>query len=123
MVALFDIQPNYSNNDVQVAVASRNFNALVYIAEHYDGDLQNILYQILRVMIELDKVQSSRYSNSPLKEYAKNWKPTDIYWMFNHTYEAIKSLRSGYTIEVKDLITYLGALMVFKNIPETRLLK
>ena len=123
MVALFDIQPNYSNNDVQVAVASRNFNALVYIAEHYDGDLQNILYQILRVMIELDKVQSSRYSNSPLKEYAKNWKPADIYWMFNHTYEAIKSLRSGYTVEVKDLITYLGALMVFKNIPETRLLK
>lgn len=123
MVALFDIQPNYSNNDVQVAVASRNFNALVYIAEHYDGDLQNILYQILRVMIELDKVQSSRYSNSPLKEYAKNWKPADIYWMFNHTYEAIKSLRSGYTIEVKDLITYLGALMVFKNIPESRLLR
>jgi hypothetical protein len=123
MVALFDIQPNYSNNDVQIAVASRNFNALVYIAEHYDGDLQNILYQILRVMIELDKVQSSRYSNSPLKEYAKNWKPADIYWMFNHTYEAIKSLRSGYTIEVKDLITYLGALMVFKNIPESRLLR
>ena len=123
IVALFDIQTNYSNQDIQVAVASRNFNALVYIAEHYDGDPQNILYQILRVMVELDKIHSSKYSNSPLKQYAKNWTAPDIYYMFNHTYGAIKSLRSGYTVEILDLITYLGALMVFKNIPEVRLLK
>jgi len=122
IVSLFDIQPTYSDNDVQVAVASRNFNALVYIAEHYDSDMQNILYQILRTMIELDKIQSSQYSNSPLKEYAKKWSRPDIYWMFQHTYEAIKSLRSGYTVEVLDLVTYLGALMVFKNIPDMRLL-
>lgn len=123
IVSLFDIQTSYSNNDVQVAVASKNFNALVYIAEHYDGDVQNILYQILRVMIELDKIQNSKYSDSPLREYAKKWTRPDIYYMFNHTYNAIKSLRSGYTIEVKDLITYLGALMVFKNIPDMHLLK
>lgn len=123
IVALFDIQTNYSNQDIQVAVASRNFNALVYIAEHYDGDPQNILYQILRVMVELDKIHSSKYSNSPLKQYAKNWTAPDIYYMFNHTYGAIKSIRSGYTVEILDLITYLGALMVFKNIPEVRLLK
>ena len=123
IVALFDIQTNYSNQDIQVAVASRNFNALVYIAEHYDGDPQNILYQILRVMVELDKIHSSKYSNSPLKQYAKNWTAPDIYYMFDHTYGAIKSIRSGYTVEILDLITYLGALMVFKNIPEVRLLK
>ena len=122
IVSLFDIQPTYSNNDVQIAVADRNFNALVYIAEHYDGDPQNILYQILRTMIELDKIQNSKYSNSPLKAYAKKWTKPDIYWMFQHTYEAIKSLRSGYTVDVSDLITYLGALLVFKNIPEMRLL-
>lgn len=123
IVALFDIQANYSNQDIQVAIASRNFNSLVFIAEHYDGDRQNILYQILRVMIELDKIHSSKYSNSPLKQYAKKWAAPDIYYMFNHTYEAIKALRSGYTVDVLDLITYLGALMVFKNIPETRLLQ
>ena len=123
IVALFDIQANYSNQDIQVAIASRNFNSLVFIAEHYDGDRQNILYQILRVMIELDKIHSSKYSNSPLKQYAKKWTAPDIYYMFNHTYEAIKALRSGYTVDVLDLITYLGALMVFKNIPEMRLLQ
>lgn len=123
IVALFDIHDTYSNDAVQEAIASRNFNALVYIADHYESDPQGILYQILRVMIELDKIQSSKYSNSPLKKYAKNWKPTDIYFMFNYTYEAIKSLRSGYTADVSDIITYLGALMMFQNIPDTRLLK
>jgi len=123
IVTLFGIKTTYANEAVQEAVASRNFNALVYITEHYDGDPQSILYQILRTMIELDKIQSSKYSNSPLKKYAMNWTPADIYFMFNHTYEAIKSLRSGYAADVSDLITYLGALMMFQNIPDTRLLK
>lgn len=123
IVSLFDLQNTYSNDAVQEAIASRNFNALVYIAEHYESDPQGILYQILRVMIELDKIQNSKYSNSPLKKYAKKWKAADIYFMYCHTYEAIKSLRSGYTVDVLDLITYLGALMMFQNIPDTRLLK
>ena len=74
-------------------------------------------------MIELDKIKSSRYSNSPLRDYARKWTVADIYWMFNHTYDAIKSLREGYTVDVSDVITYLGALMVFKNVPDKGLLK
>lgn len=123
IVSLFGIQTTYSTDAVQEAVASQNFNALVYIAEHYESDPQNILYQILRTMIELDKIQSSKYSNSPLKRYAKNWTAPDIYYMFNHTYDAIKSLRSGYVADISDMITYLGALMMFKHVPDTRLLK
>lgn len=123
IISLFDLQNTYANDALQVAIASRNFNALVYITEHYESDPQGILYQILRVMIELDKVQSSKYSNSPLKQYAKKWKPADIYFMFNHTYEAIKSLRSGYVADINDIITYLGALMMFQSVPDMRLLK
>jgi len=123
IMSLFDIKLSYSETDIQVAIASRNFNALAYITDHYEGDLQTILYLILRVMIEMDKIQSSKYSNSPLKEYAKKWTRADIYYMFNHTYEAIKALRNGYTVEVSDLIMYLGALMMFKNIPDLRVLK
>ena len=123
IISLFGLQTAYSNDEVQIAVASRNFNALVHILEHYEGDPQNILYQILRVMVELDKVQSSKFSNSTLKQYANKWQPADIYYMFNHTYEAIKSMRSGYAADVSDLIVYLGALMCFQTIPDTRLLK
>lgn len=122
IVSLFDINLSYDNEDLQVAIASRNFNALMYIADHYDGDLQNILYQILRVVIELDKCQNGKYTKSNLSKYAKLWERADIYWMFNHTYEMIKSIRSGYPVDVQDAIIYLGALMKFKNIPETRLL-
>lgn len=122
ILTLFNLQLSYTNDDIQLAIASRNFNALTYISEHYDGDLQNILYQILRVMIELDKVQSTKYSKSPLKEYSKKWSPADIYYMFNHTYNAIKSLRSGYTVELPDLIIYLASLMKFQQIPDTRIL-
>lgn len=122
ILALFDIQPNYSNEDIQIAIATKDFNSLVYMTEHYDGDVQNILYLILRTMIEFDKCIDGKYVNSPLKKYVKGWTKPDIYFMYNHTYNAIKSLRSGYTVEVSDLITYLGALMLFKNIPDTRLM-
>lgn len=123
IVSLFDLQATYTNEDIQMAVADRNFNALSYIVEHYEGDLQNILYQILRTMVELDKCFESKYSKSPLKECAKKWTRADVYYMFEHTYEAIKELRSGCVIELDDLITYLGALLMFKTIPDTRLLK
>lgn len=123
ILSLFSLQLNFTNDDLQVAIASRNFNALIYIAEHYDGDVSGILYQILRVMIELDKIKSSKYSNSPLRDYARKWTPVDIYWMFQHTYEAIKSVRSGYAADIYDLITYLGALMLFNPIPNTQGMK
>lgn len=123
IVTLFNLGTKYSADDVQVAIASRNFNALMHILDNYDGDIQGILYLILRVMVELDKIQSSKYSDSPLKKYSKNWTRADIYYMFNHTYAAINSLRSGYTVEVSDLIVYLGVLMMFTNIPETGLLE
>ena len=123
ILMLFNMELTYSNDDIQATIASKNFNALIYILDHYDGDLQNILYQILRVMVELDKCIDGKYSNSPLKKYAKNWTRPDIYWMFQHTYAAIKSLRSGYPVEVYDLITYLGALMIFRPIPNTQVVK
>lgn len=122
IISLFDIHSEYSNSDIQIAIASRNFYALMKIVDNYDGDLQGILYQFLRVMVEMDKIQSNKYSNSPLKEYSKKWKRADIYYMFNHTYDAIKSLRSGYVADVKDIIIYLAALMMFQTIPDTKLL-
>jgi hypothetical protein len=122
IVSIFDLAPTYSESDVQLAIASRNFNSFIYIVDHYDGDIQNILYQILRVLLELEKCLSGKYSNSPIKKYAKNWTTPDIYYMFNHTYKAIKSLRDGYTVDVYDLLVYLGALLMFKHIPSVEVL-
>jgi hypothetical protein len=74
------------------------------------------------VLLELEKCLSGKYSNSPIKKYAKNWTTPDIYYMFNHTYKAIKSLRDGYTVDVYDLLVYLGALLMFKHIPSVEVL-
>ena len=121
IIALFDIKTICSTDELQIAIASRSFKSLTYIAEHYESDPQTILYQILRVMIELDKCFDGKYVNSPIKKYAKNWTRADVYYMFQHTYGVIKALRSGYTVDIQDLIVYLGALMVFKEVPSTRL--
>lgn len=123
IVSLFDLQPNYSSEAIQEAIASRNFNNLSYMLDHYDGDLQGVLYQILRVMIELDKCFDGKYVNSPLKKYAKQWSRADVYFMFNHTYEAIKMLRSGYTADISDLLIYLSAMLSFKQVPDPRRFK
>ena len=123
IISLFGLQNNYSADDIQTAIASRNFTLLMSVIDQYDGDPQGILYQILRVLIELDKCFDGKYVNSPLKKYAKQWTRADVYFMFNHTYAAIKELRSGSTADVRDLLIYLAALMSFKQIPNLEVLR
>ena len=73
-------------------------------------------------MIDLEKILSSKYSNSELKDYAKLWTVPDVYYMFNHTYNALDSIRSGAVVNIYDVLVYLGALLKFKNIPDLEVL-
>jgi len=120
---LFGLDTTYSDSDVMQAVANRDFSSLIYISEHYDGDIQNILYTMLRTMIELDKCLDNKYSTSPIQKAAKLWTRYDVYYYFNHIYNALKQLRTGYTTDVSLYITYLAALLRFKQIPDTRVLE
>lgn len=120
IISLFDLKESTENQDVQIAIASRNFKALMYAVDRYSGDRQTILYQFLYTMIELDKCNKAKYSDSPLKKYAKNWQPAEVYYMFNNTYNIIKQLRSGYVADVDDLLVWLGTLLMFKPIPDMR---
>jgi hypothetical protein len=120
IISLFDIKLGYSNDDLQIAIASKNFNAIMYITDHYEDDPQSILYQILRVMTELDKIQNSKYSNSPLKKYAKNWTKYDIVMMFENTYSALLESRSVSGYDVRNALVYLLAAMRFSPIPAVR---
>lgn len=114
---LFGLDTTYKDSDVMLAVANRDFASLIYMSEHFDGDVQNIFYTILRTMIELDKCLDNKYTQSPLQKASKLWTRYDIYWMFNHTYNALKQLRSGYTTDSDVYIVYLAALLRFKQIP------
>lgn len=114
---LFGLDTTYKDSDVMMAVANRDFASLIYMSEHFDGDVQNIFYTILRTMIELDKCLDNKYTQSPLQKASKLWTRYDVYWMFNHTYNALKQLRSGYTVDSEVYIVYLAALLKFKQIP------
>lgn len=114
---LFGLDTTYKDTDVMMAVANRDLASLIYMSEHFDGDVQNIFYTILRTMIELDKCLDNKYTQSPLQKASKLWTRYDVYWMFNHTYNALKQLRSGYTTDSDVYIVYLAALLKFKQIP------
>ena len=120
---LFGLDTTYSDNDVMLAVANRDFASLLYISEHYDGDIQNILYTMLRTMIELDKCMDNKYASSPVQPALKHWTRYDVYFYFNHVYNALKQLREGYTSDTSLYITYLAALLRFKQIPSTQVLE
>lgn len=119
---LFGLDTTYKESDVMAAIANRDFASLVYMSEHFEGDMQNILYTILRTMIELDKCLDNKYTQSPLQKASKLWTRYDVYWMFNHTYNALKQLRSGYSADPEIYITYLAAILRFKQIPSLQAL-
>ena len=118
IASLFDLNTYKTEEDIQLAVASRNFRDYILAIENYDGDQTRVLYTILRTMIELDKIMDNIYSDSPLKKYIKEWTRPDIYYMFNHTYRILQSLRQGITANMEDILIYLGALFKFQRIPD-----
>lgn len=102
---------------LQEAIASRNCAEFYTLVDHYDGDPMSVVYLIMRTMVELDKIQDSKYVKSPLKEFATKWDRCDIYNMFQHAYHILEGAREGTYVSMSDALICLGALMKFKNIP------
>jgi hypothetical protein len=119
---LFGLDTTYKDSDLMLAIANRDFASLVYMSEHFEGDIQNIFYTILRTMIELDKCLDNKYTQSPLQKASKLWTRYDVYYYFNHTYNALKQLRLGYAADPSLYIVYLAALLRFKQIPDMKVL-
>lgn len=113
---LFGKKQSYTDNDIKIGVASRNFTHLVNIIEDYDGELDKVFYSILSTMIEMEKILSSKYSQSDLKEYSGRWTLKDVYNMFMHTYDTVRKLRS-YSTDAKSGLIYLFSLLKFSQIP------
>lgn len=123
IASLFDLNTYKTEEDIQIAVASRDFRSYILAIDSYDGDHTRILYTILKTMIELDKIMDNKYTDSPLKKYINEWTRPDIYYMFNHTYRILQSLRQGVTANIEDLLIYIGALFKFKRIPDLEVLQ
>lgn len=108
--------------DIQKAIASRNFNSAIQFVDKYGGDLDSLLYTILQTMIELEKIMTSKYSDSALKDYAKFWKLEDIYHMFMNTYTELDKTRSNTATNIQSSLVYLFGLFTFKDIPSVEVM-
>lgn len=116
MMKLFGKSDTVSEDAIKLGIASRNFKYLVNLLDNY-SDLESVYYTILATMLELEKVITSKYAESSLREYAKRWTEQNVYNMFMNTYEALKRSRSSLSADTKNTLLYLFSLLKFEVIP------
>lgn len=91
---LFGVQYSYSLQDVRYAIAGRNFNRIYQAVKSLDLDVSSFLYQTLSVVLELESLILNRYKQSDIRSFCKYWTLSDVYNLFNQTYDAILKLRT-----------------------------
>lgn len=123
LAKLFGCTDASTESDIQKAIASRNFITACKLLDVYEGNFDNLIYTILQTMIEIEKVLSSKYASSELKEYAKFWKFEDVYNMFMNTYAELDKLRSNTSTDVKSSLIYLFGLFTFKDVPSLEVMQ
>lgn len=119
---LFGCSDDSLESDIQKAVAARNFPLASTLIDKYSDDLNNLMYTILQTMIDMEKILTSKYSDSPLKDYSKLWKLEDVYNMFMNTYSELAKLRSNTSTDIKSSLIYLFGLFTFKDIPSVEVM-
>lgn len=116
IVQLFGVLNDSSDTRFKRALASRSFEACLHIVEDV-SQYDTYLYSVLSTMIELEKVVTNKYANSPLREFASRWTLADISNMFEHTFQEMLQLRSGIGDPYLSLI-YILSLSQFSYVPE-----
>lgn len=123
LMKMFNKYDDVSESNLKVGIASRNFTYLVNLLEQYN-DIDSIFYTILSTMLDLEKVLTNTYAESPLREYAKRWTLEDVYNMFMNTYEALKNSRSSrIQCDTSYIILYLFSLLKFQQIPDVNVME
>ena len=120
---LFGCSSAAIESDVRLGVASRNFKFLIKALERYEDDKESLYYTILQTMIDMEKLLTSKYLDIDIKEYKKFWKLEDVYYMFMNTYQELANSRSSQvSTDIDSSLTYLFALLTFKDIPSPEVL-
>ena len=111
-----------SESDIQKAIAGRNFKVACKLLETYEGNQDNLVYSVLQTMIELEKVITSKYASSDLRDYAKFWTLQDVYNMFMHAYTELDKLRSNTSTDITASLIYLFGMLTFQKIPSVEVM-
>lgn len=113
---LFGIATDFTDETTRCIIASKNFNSLIYMIDNCDN-LDNIYYTILNVMTELEKILTSKYSDSVLRPYSKYWTMSDVYNFFKHTYSELVKTRKISSYSVYNSLVYLFTLLQYSRVP------
>lgn len=117
---LFGHHSTSTESQLRKGIAARNFKYLVSVIDGLE-DMSNVYYVILQTMIDLDKLKDSKYGQSDIRDYAKNWTREDIYHMFTHTYAELKKSRT-YSMDISLSVIYLFSLLQFTKVPSLEVL-
>ena len=123
LMSLFGCDTFSDENQLKLSIGNRNFVQLIRCAEKYPEESDRVIYTILQTMIELDKIKSSKYSESILRQFSNKWTREDIYYMFMHAYSELEKLRSLSSYKVEDSIVHLFSIMTFERIPAPEVLE
>lgn len=121
--SLFGCTDAITEAQLKVGVASRNFKYVINLLDKFEDDLSVVLYAILSVMLELEKISVSRYVDSPYKSYKDRWTIPDIYNMFDQTYEQLRNSRSLSSLDMYNAVVYVLSLLNYSVIPQVGALK
>lgn len=114
--SLFATSIDFSEKQFQMHIACRHSSYLISNLEKYSNSLDNMLYSILRTMVEMEKALSTSYGQSDFREYNKYWRMEDVYNMFMITYHVLKVSRSQ-SVDIENLVVFLLSLLSFDKIP------
>lgn len=109
----------YKSTDEQIklGIAAKDFKYLNNMLEGYSGTADNILYDILSVMLDIEKLLCNPRIDSPYKDYLKYWTAEDVYYMFDNTYSELKKLRSLSYSDPFTSVIYLFGILQYSRIP------
>ena len=99
-------------------VASRNSAGVLGILDTYSDTYDSILYNMLSVMLEMEKLHVNSRASSDFKLHVKKWPLKDIYYFFNAVYSTLERSRGAKYTDEKSSIIYLASLLAFSEIPE-----
>ena len=115
---LFGCTNQSAEQDIRLGLAARDFQFLIRALQTFEGEKESLYYVILQMLIDMEKILTSKYSNTDITEYKKFWKLQDVYYMFMNTYKELSDSRSSNVSKNIDAsLIYLFALVTFKDIP------
>lgn len=114
---IFGKQLSVNDDMIKLGVAAKDFKYLINLFDKYLDTADAFIYCMMSAVVDIDKIKSSKYSDSNLAKFAKMWKPSDMCNFFNACYISLLSIRSS-NVDPNNSVIYLLALLQFESIPD-----